>query len=285
MLVHGLAASPVTWAVLLNELLADPVIRDNYQFWFYSYPSGDPYPYSAAILRQRLDAIEAKYPLHKPMVVIGHSMGSLLSRLLITDSTDKLWMETIGEAPGQTPLSPESKELLEKMLIFEKRREVGRVIFVSGPHRGSDRAENWIGRIGSALVKAPAKLANLGKEISQDVAGDQGPYHLQSIPNSIDTLEPDNPLVKAINTIPIDPQVPHHSILGDRGKGGNKDRTEPESSDGVVPYWSSHMSTAQSEKIVPSDHGAHRHPQGVAEIHRILYLHLGLNYKPKPEMP
>jgi hypothetical protein len=38
----------------------------------------------------------------------------------------------------------------------------------------------------------------------------------------------------------------HHSIIGDRGKGDT-----PNSSDGVVPYWSSHLATAKSEKIVP----------------------------------
>jgi len=73
--VHGLMSSPETWFPLINHLRADPKIRDNYQFWFYSYPSGYPYPYSAAILRRELDAAEKLYPMHKKMVVIGHSMG------------------------------------------------------------------------------------------------------------------------------------------------------------------------------------------------------------------
>jgi hypothetical protein len=42
------------------------------------------------------------------------------------------------------------------------------------------------------------------------------------------------------------------------------------SSDGVVPYTSSHLDTALSERIVPADHGAYRHPDAVEEIRRIL---------------
>jgi hypothetical protein len=38
----------------------------------------------------------------------------------------------------------------------------------------------------------------------------------------------------------------------------------------VVPYWSSHLDFAASEKIVPSGHGANENLQGIAEIHRIL---------------
>jgi hypothetical protein len=44
----------------------------------------------------------------------------------------------------------------------------------------------------------------------------------------------------------------------------------PNSSDGVVPYWSSHLNGAESEHIVPSDHGAHQNPQAIAEVMRIL---------------
>jgi hypothetical protein len=86
----------------------------------------------------------------------------------------------------------------------------------------------------------------------------------------VDTLAPNNRFVKEINTIPVTPGIPHHVICGDRGKGGNKDHTKPVMSDGVVPYWSSHMDTAASELIVPSSHTAHQNPQAIAEVKRIL---------------
>ena len=61
--------------------------------------------------------------------------------------------------------------------------------------------------------------------------------------------------------------IPYHSIIGDRDRGDT-----PNSSDGVVPYWSSHLPGAQSELIVNSDHGAQYNPQAIREVERILRL-------------
>ena len=264
--LHGLKDTPATWAPMLNVLRDDPGIRRRYQFWFYSYPSGYPYPYSAAILREQLDAAERRFPLRHKIVLVGHSMGSLIARLMITDSGDKLWLAHFGKPPAQTNLTAPTKRTLAGSLIFRHRDEVGRVIFISGPHRGSDLARNWIGRLASSLVRSPATLLKIGEETTKALStGDTGSLRLRRIPNSVDTLSPNNRFVKAINTVPLTPGIPYHSIIGDRGRGDT-----PNSSDGVVPYWSSHLDGAQSELIVPSNHGAHQNPQAIAEVRRIL---------------
>jgi pimeloyl-ACP methyl ester carboxylesterase len=123
LVVHGLMDSPATWTPILNHLRSDPDIRRNFQFWFYSYPSGYPYPHSAAILRRDLDAIQHKFPLAKPMVVIGHSMGGCISRLLITDPGDRLWRQSFGKAPEETPMDPSAKQLFSDALLFKPRPE------------------------------------------------------------------------------------------------------------------------------------------------------------------
>ena len=51
-LVHGLRSSPVAWMKVINDLQGDPALRDRYQFWLYMYPSGSPFPVSAANLRR-----------------------------------------------------------------------------------------------------------------------------------------------------------------------------------------------------------------------------------------
>ncbi len=270
LVIHGLMDSPATWTPMLNRLRGYADIRRNYQFWFYSYPSGYPYPYSAAILRRELDAAEKRFPLRKPIVVIGHSMGGCISRLLITDTGDKLWDKLFNKPPDQVPLSPENKKIFTDSLIFQHRPEIGRVIFISAPLRGSDLASNWLGRIGSSLVRAPSTLLSAGTSIIKLTSFQAGDLKLKRIPNSVDTLAPNNRFVKAINTIPITPGIPYHTIMGDRGRGD-----APNSSDGVVPYWSSHMEGAQSECIVPSGHPAHQNPQAIEEVHRILELNAG----------
>src|SRR5262249_60026494 len=121
---------------MINRLRGYEEIRRNYQFWFYSYPSGYPYPYSAAILRHELDAIEKRFPLRKPMVVIGHSMGGCISRLLITDVDDKLWMELFKKPPEQVSLSPESRKIFTDALIFQHRPQIWPGISIATPLRG-----------------------------------------------------------------------------------------------------------------------------------------------------
>ena len=270
LLVHGLMDSPATWFPLLNHLRADQDIRENYQFWFFSYPTGYPYSYSAAILRNELDAAEELYPMRKKMVVVGHSMGGCITRILVTDSGNKVWDAMFTVPPEQMAVAPEHKHILTESTIFEHRPEIGRVIFISSPHRGSDLASNWVGRIGSSLVQVPKKLLSVGREEARyrkHAAGDQ---HLDRFPDSVDMLAPNNDFVIALNKIPIAPGIPYHTIAGDRGRGDS-----PNSSDGVVPYWSSHLNNAVSEKIVPTHHSAHHHPEAIVEVHRILALHAG----------
>jgi pimeloyl-ACP methyl ester carboxylesterase len=275
LVVHGLMDSPATWTPMINHLRGDPAIRQNFQFWYYSYPSGYPYPYSAAIMRRELDAIERRFPLKKPMVLVGHSMGSLISRLMITDSGLTIWTKMFGKPPDKMHLAADTRRMLEDSLIFRTRREVGRAVFLSGPHRGAEMASSWLGRIGAMLVKAPTTLIKVAKDMKNLMQADPSALKVNHIPNSVDTLAPNNRFVKIINTIPITPGIPYHSIIGDRGRGDT-----PNSSDGLVPYWSSHLAGAQSELIVPSNHSAQRNLEAMAEVGRILRLHAGQISKP-----
>ena len=122
------------------------------------------------------------------MVVIGHSMGGCISRLLITDTGDKLLMELFEKPPEQVPLSPEAREIFTEALIFRHRPEIGRVIFISAPLRGSDLASNWVGRIGSSLIKAPSTLLRAGNSFFKVTTFHSGDLKLKRIPNSVDTL-------------------------------------------------------------------------------------------------
>ena len=95
---------------------------------------------------------------------------------------------------------------------------------------------------------------------------------MKGFPNSVDTLAPNNRFVVAINKIPITPGIPYYTIIGDRGRGDT-----PNSSDGVVAYWSSHLDGAKSEFIAPSNHSSPLNPQAIAEVHRILKQNISSN--------
>ena len=269
--VHGLQDTPATWAPMYTRLMQDPLLRSRYQFWVFSYPSGYPYPYSASLLRKELDGINRAFPHHKDIVIVGHSMGGIISRLMVTDADDKIWISIFGKKPQDTKISGASRQLLVDSLVFDHRKEINRAIFIAAPHRGSAFANNWIGRLGSRLVHLPGLLTDARNSVASVMTADAASMQLDRAPNSIDTLSPNNRFVKAVNKLPIAPGVTYHSIMGDRGKGDT-----PNSTDGFVPYWSSHLDGAASEKIVPSHHSAHQNPEGIEEVRRILRLNIGV---------
>ena len=122
------------------------------------------------------------------------------------------------------------------------------------------------------LVKTPSKLLTVGQTIREATTPDPAALQLKRFPNSVDTLAPNNRFVVAINEVPITSGIPYYSIVGDRGRGDT-----PKSSDGVVPYWSSHLDGARNEFIAPCNHGSPLNPQAIAEVHRILKLNAQSN--------
>jgi pimeloyl-ACP methyl ester carboxylesterase len=247
LLIHGLANSPITWRPMIKALLADPEIATHYQLWVFSYPSGYPYPYSTIYLRSELDRIDRTYPHHKSIVVIGHSNGGCIARLLVTDSGMTLWRAVFDDrSSAQVQMDANEKEIFERALIFKHQANISRVILLSAPLRGSYMASDQLGQLGSFLIELRTDL-----------------------PNSIDTLKPENRFVRAINTLKVAPGIPYHVIIGDRGLGDRE-----KSNDGIVAYWSSHLDGAASELIVPSGHASHASRQGIAEVIRILHLNL-----------
>jgi pimeloyl-ACP methyl ester carboxylesterase len=212
--------------------------------------------------------VEKRFPNMKPMVVIGHSMGGCISRLLLTDSGDQLWMKIFGQPPDEVQLSPHVREYFRQELFFRHRPEVGRVIFIAAPLRGSDMATGWRGLLANLLIREHSASSEASDEMLRATSHKEAELRPKRRANSVDTLNPQSLFVRSINTIPMTAGVPYNTIIADRGRGDS-----PNSSDGTVPYWSSHLEGAESEHIVPSNHSAHQDPQAIAEVLRILKLH------------
>ena len=259
--VHGLASGPLYWTPMINTLISDPEIRRRYQFWVFWYPTGYPFPYSALQLRHELDSIKQAFPKSKPVVLVGHSLGGMIVRLLVTDAGDSIWRAFFGKSPAEMQITGRARQLLKETLIFNHRPDVKRAIFITTPHRGTTVASRWWIRMAARVVKQPRSFT----EIRAIVNADPAAQHLDRIPNCVETLAPDDPFLLALNKFPVAPEIPFHTIEADRGRGD-----APNSNDGMVGYWSSHLDGAQSELIIPSNHAAQVHPDGIAEVRRIL---------------
>jgi pimeloyl-ACP methyl ester carboxylesterase len=255
-LVHGLMSTPRMWESVVATLWADPEIRERYQFWFFYYATGKPVPLTALELREALDAAARQYRF-KPAIIIGHSMGGILARALVSHMTPAE-AETI--LPGVSTLVPED-QLARRALIFEPRRDVSRVVFIATPHRGSRVAHFRISELGIRLIRLPGNLIDHIGDLELYTAGRR-----DRIPTSIHGLSPNSRFLAALDLRA--PVVPAHSIIANRGS----ERLEG-SSDGVVDYESAHLASAVTEVIVPAGHGGFNHPLALAELRRILNDH------------
>lgn len=277
-MVHGLMSSPATWVAMFNDLRGVPELRERYQFWFFSYPTGLPILYSSSILRQQLGAVRDYYdpdrtnPNFDNMVMVGHSMGGLLTRMMLIDPEQKFYNDIFEEPLDELPISEENRELVEKLLLFERQENIRRVVFISTPHRGSPLADTWYAKLGAGFINLPG---NLLQSTSSILANEEIRYTDQIRNNSkrtytsIELLSPTSLFMTEQLKVPLPRDIPYHSIIGiqDAQQG-------PGSSDGVVPYESSHLDFVVSEKLVHSKHGAHTHPLAIGEVKRILQQHL-----------
>jgi pimeloyl-ACP methyl ester carboxylesterase len=268
--IHGLVSIPQMWAPTIQAIQLDPQLRGRFQFWVFAYPTGNPILLSGLRFRENLERIYQLYPRTKNVILIGHSMGGLVARMQAVNTGRVLWNGLFKNDADRLYAAVPPDGLLKKALIFNANPHVKRIVFICVPHRGSYLATSWIGSLGVGLVRLPGNLLT-GAEgsIMTTLRVTAGLRHL---PTGINGLSPRSPVLKTLDTLPI--TAPYHSIIGDRGRGDS-----PNSSDGVVPYWSSHLDGAQSELIVPGPHGSYALPQTVAELKRILRLELSSREK------
>ncbi len=266
LLVHGLVSHPRMWKDVINDLRADPKLRGRYQFMFFYYPSGWPITYSSMRLREELAALESLVGKPKKMVVIGHSMGGLLARMQVITPGRTIWNEQLGKSADELYAKLPPNHLVRRVLLFSANPDIGREVYICTPQRGSGLADLSLTAMFSKILTLPTTITSAFIDLPANLV-QRG--QLTSV-GGLSTL---NPLYKALEKIPI--QVPHHSIIGDRGRGDT-----PNSSDGVVPYWSSHLDSAESEVIVPRNHGAFDDPVAIKEMRRILLLNAGIKDGP-----
>ena len=300
--VHGTASSVARWAGMINELDSDPEIRKHYEFWFFTYPTGSPILYSAKLLRNWLTlAVTALDPEGddeglRRMVLIGHSQGGLLTKLQVISSGTRFW-DNVSDVPfDQVELRPETRELLREAIFFEPSPFVGRVVFISTPHRGSFVAGNWLGRIAIWLTQSPGRLAGLPLDLARAgialpgvaaelVQGDLDEVRVQRalnrLPTSVDNMNPSSSFIRTLADIPVKPPVIAHSIIPVMGS------PPPEGqNDGVVTFESASIQEARSELVVfGSGHSAQSEPETIQEVRRILLEQLREPVSAAPDGP
>lgn len=278
-LTHGLASSPSTFTSLVNRLLSDSEIRAHYQFWYFGYPTGvawtisaQAYRSSLAELRKRFDP-QSKNKNWDNMVVIGHSMGGLITRysqtkepwLLLKGAVDEKYEKRLFDRRFLTESFKNKEFELFREIYFFKPIEPGMTIFLATPHRGAPMAKSFLGWIAHKLIELPQNVVEASLKLATFQEGSllTDPAQIFGWFESVEQLTPDGYSIKQLSNLEI-VESPTHSVIGDRGKGDILN-----SSDGAVPYWSSHIAWGE-EKIVPSGHSVQENRETATYLNKVL---------------
>jgi pimeloyl-ACP methyl ester carboxylesterase len=268
LMVHGLQSTPVAFAALVNALRSDPVIRVKYQTWQFYYASGTPVLANAAELRDSLTETLHTLDPKNHVVVLGHSMGGVISHTLVSSSQGRVWESVFRVPPARLKGDPEAIRQLVHILYFQRNPRIVRVIFMAAPHRGSPMAESFIGFVGNSLTHLSPMLEHGFSQLARvnpDAMTPRAAVFYRGRFSAVRTLSAKSTALIAVSELPI--EVPFHSVIGQLHPGPKE-----QGSDGVVPYWSSHFAGAQSELIVRSGHGVIDNPDAIREVIRILHL-------------
>ena len=280
LMIHGLWSSPMTWMEMFNDLRGDPEIRKHYQFWFYLYPTGQPFWQSATQLRRDLAHARAvldpqsREPAFDQMVLVGHSMGGLVAKMQTVASRDQFW-HIVSDKPFQlVKASPGERRHLQDVFFFRPEPAVRRLITIATPHRGSYFANDTTRWLANELINLP-KLQMLHRdELLKENPGFFRPHSILQVKTSVDSLAPDSPILPVLLHAEQPPWLKCHNIVGvlpDKGFIGSV----AGGTDGVVSYESAHLDNVASELKVAADHlDVNRHPLSILEVRRILLEHL-----------
>jgi pimeloyl-ACP methyl ester carboxylesterase len=280
LMVHGLWSTPLTWLEMFNDLRSQPELRDRYQFWFYLYPTDKPFWLSAADLRR--DLIKARQvldPRHEEpaldqMVLIGHSMGGLVSRLQTIQSGDQYWNLVSGEPLGQLKADADARQKLAETFFFQPSMSIRRVVTIGTPHHGSTFSNQTTQWLLEKLIRLPQTIVNSQQKLFRDNQGAFPDRSLLRVETSIDSLSPNASIFPVMLASRRAPWVQYHNIVGVVPKQWWLSKVVSEG-DGVVSRQSAHVDDAVSEITVPADHTTvHMHPAAVLEVRRILLEHL-----------
>ncbi|TAL74035.1 MAG: alpha/beta hydrolase [Rhodanobacter sp.] len=275
-MLHGLASSPEAWVNVANEVLGDEILRRHYQVWQVYYPTNAPIPVNLAQIRKALDATLRHFdpagtaPASHHIMLVGHSMGGVIARLLVSSSGNALW----SLVPSERDLSVARRNRLHRALApylqFSPMLQVDEAVFLAAPHRGTPVARHRLVRWLAELIRLPLgvlkDMTNLS-DLLKDNDGNSAPLHIS---NSVGNLSDKDPFIVATENLPISPAVRYHSIIGLYKPRGALDTT----SDGVVPYLSAHLPGAASEVVIPSWHSVQETPAAILELRRIMRGHL-----------
>ncbi|STZ14291.1 Alpha/beta hydrolase family [Moraxella caviae] len=300
-MLHGLASSPTTWVNLTNNLLADPVLRNNYQVWQVAYSTNLPILENRYQIWRLIDAAfkqtdpTGKARASQQGVLIGHSMGGVIARMLVSDDDLLIKLNELDAAQNSetgntathskftaTLLSQQYGQEFDERFTLHALPQINEAVFISAPFRGTDYADRWFTRAARRIISLPLNLTKAAGDILTNADnGDASLLGSLYLENGASQLSDRSSFVALTKDVQISDGVRYHTIVGNHtgqeidGKAHSAgDMVGAGLSDGIVPFSSSHLAGAASETIITGGHNAHENPKTILQLRRILHNHL-----------
>ena len=281
LMIHGLNSSPLIWYELTMAVLQDEELKQRYQIWHAFYPSGPPPFYNSMRLRKKLDELHAMLKASggtrqlDEIVVVGHSMGGVISKTLIQNTDYLLWDLSFTERPEQLGHAQREMDKVKDIFIFSARPYIDKVVFLDTPHGGSESSESLMAKLASWFINLPKNFTLLMSNFILKLGPDKITMPMREYlnggggPHSVQVLSPRHPLLQGLNKLEY--QRPVYSIVGSDGPLSCQDEKScSQISDGVVPFFSAHQSKAVQEIIVPSNHNSYQSPPALEFLLQVL---------------
>lgn len=278
LMLHGLASSPEAWVNVANEIVGDEVLRREFQVWQVYYPTNMPVAINHAAIRRLLHETLSNFDpeggtaASEGLVIVGHSMGGMIARLMVSSADEQLWDWVEQERDLEPERLQRIRSRLNSLLQFEPFPGIDRAIFIAAPHRGTSVAGHGLVRWVAGFIRLPLSILQHIDEAltpqahAASVSSRSGAPE-KFVSNSIHNLDERDSFVQAASRLPISDRVRYHSIIARAEAAGPLEKTD----DGLVPYRSAHLPAAVSEKVIVSGHSVQETAAAILEIRRILH--------------
>ena len=140
------------------------------------------------------------------MVLVGHSMGGLVSMMQTLES-GKISGDILSDKPfEELQAEPEVRDRVAQTVFFHPNPMVRRVITIGTPHRGSKFANEYTRFLARKLIQLPTNMLWVTQQLTLENPGFFRDTDMLTISTSIDSLAPDSPV------LPVDAPRPTGAV-------------------------------------------------------------------------
>lgn len=291
-MLHGLASSPITWVTLTNDIFNDEALREHFQVWQVFYPTNMPMLENRYQIQTLIETAYQNVGANRTTaagnnsVLIGHSMGGVISRLMLSNNDLTKGLTELNDIPLNNNAArnasndlfnsyQQPNQLLNRFKL-NAIPQVDTAVFIAAPHRGTEFADLWFTRALRKIISMPVALSNiLDNEAGEELA--KTPLGSLFLQNGASQLSDESAFMQLTDNVDIAGDVTYHSIMGklDNDLINRLELIETDQgSDGIVPYKSSHLEGAKSETILAGSHNIHTNPKTILQLRKILHEHM-----------